>query len=70
MMDRKFNIGDRVEMTDEAKKCNPRSIQHGEVVRFGKKYDWEIFILRDGCKNPDGWHESAWQKESMSNTAR
>jgi hypothetical protein len=64
LLNRKFQIGDRVEMTDATKKNNSRVVSRlGTVVGYGKKYYWEIKVKRDGCKNPDSWHEDAWQKE-------
>lgn len=63
MSERKFKVGDRVEMTDETKEVNTRRSQRGVVVRYGQKHQWEVFIQRDWCRNADGWHQDAWKLE-------
>lgn len=58
----KFNIGDRVEMTDEVKTANPNvRVTRGVVLRYGIRRPDKMCIIKDGHKAGEWWHESAWQ---------
>lgn len=68
-----MKLGDRVEMTDEAKEHWPRLAANsctGTVVGFGRKHHphkaihlgGEIRVKRDGVKEVYTWGEHWWRK--------
>lgn len=59
-MDNQFIKGDRVEMTDDARKIFPNAKRTGVVKSLLGAHT--VRILRDGVKQPETWSEKFWRR--------
>ncbi len=57
-----FEKGDRVEMTEDARRIFARHTSYTGTVVTEPRSPLFVTVLRDGCKNPERWHVDFWQK--------